>query len=231
MAGRPPQHILSTALDLEGADVILAHARQIVRRHPELDRAIEIRANSLLVPATGSRWTIASREHTNVRGWHPDVAIGDEMGWVRDDEMFTALLAGQASVPDPLMLVVSTVGRRRTGPLWTIKTLAEGCDEAVCWRWSGENRSPLVTGDFLARQRRILLPTQYAREHQNQWVDAADSLTTAADVDEAMGQGWHELLAGRRDVDAVAFVDLGTVRDPSVIGLGYRKTGRSISAG
>jgi phage terminase large subunit-like protein len=125
VCGPPPQLVLSCALDFEGARVMLEHAKTIARRHPALEAALEMRADSILVPSTGSRWLVRSREHTASRGLHPDVVLYDEVGWVRDDELFSSLLAGQASVSDPLMLVVSTVGRRKTGPLWTIKQLAE----------------------------------------------------------------------------------------------------------
>ena len=148
--------ILSSALDLDGAKVTLEHANAIVRSQPALAEAIDIRANGLHLPATGSRWTITSREHTASRGRHPDLVLYDEAGWARDDELFASLLSGQASVDDPLMLVTSTVGRRQSGPLWTIKQLSEGGDPRVFWYWCGENLSPKVTADFLERQRRIL---------------------------------------------------------------------------
>jgi phage terminase large subunit-like protein len=123
--GPPPQTVLSTALDFDGAKILLDHGKRIVRGHAELDAAADIRADSIVIQSTGSRWLVRSREHTASRGLHPEVALFDEAGWVRDDELFASLLAGQASVPDPLMLVTSTVGRRQHGPLWRIKALAE----------------------------------------------------------------------------------------------------------
>jgi phage terminase large subunit-like protein len=126
VCGPPPQLILSAALDYEGARIVMDHAKAILRRHPDLEAAVEVRSDSLLVPATGSRWLIRSREHTASRGLHPDVVLYDEIGWARDDELFASLLAAQASVRDPFMLVVSTVGRRQAGPLGRIKQLAEG---------------------------------------------------------------------------------------------------------
>jgi phage terminase large subunit-like protein len=126
ICGKPPQDIICAALDYEGAKVVLHHARSIVRGHPALADAVEVQAGGLLVPSTGSRLTVTSREHTASRGRHPDLVPYDEVGWASDDELFSSLLAGQASVDDPLMLVISTVGRRQSGPLWTIKTLAEG---------------------------------------------------------------------------------------------------------
>ena len=126
LCGPPVQDIISAALDFDGARVVLDHARSIIRSHPALAEAVEVQANGLLVPSTGSRWTITSREHTASRGRHPTLVIYDECGWARDDELFSSLSAGQASVDDPLMLVISTVGRRQSGPLWNIKMLAEG---------------------------------------------------------------------------------------------------------
>jgi hypothetical protein len=221
----PPQEILSTALDRDGARVVIRHARSMVRSHPELAAAIDMLANGFYVPATGSVWTIASREHTASRGRHPDLILYDESGWAQDDELFSSLLAGQASVLDPLMLLTSTVGRRQAGPLWVTKLLAEGGDPEVFWSWSGTNRSPRVTATFLERQRRILIPAQYAREHSNAWVDAADAFASAAEVDAAMGHGWTEQLEGRKDITYVGYTDLGAVHDPSVIAIGHEEGG------
>lgn len=222
VAGPPRCDIISTALDLDGARVTLEHARGIVRSHPALAEAIQVRANGLYLTSANSRWTITSREHTASRGRHPDLVLYDEAGWVRDDELFASLLAGQASVRDPLMLVTSTVGRLRSGPLWRIKEFAEGGDPHVFWHWHGENRSPKVTADFLARQRRILLPVQFQREHLNQWVDSADEFTSASEVDAAMAHAWTEQTQGRRGVAYVMYVDLGAVHDPTVIAIGHR---------
>jgi hypothetical protein len=225
VTGRPGTDGVSVALDRDGAHVVLDHAKTIIRNRDDLAKAIEIRANALLVPATGSRWTVNAADHEDTRGRHPDFVVYDEPGYASDDELFASLLAGQASVPDPQMLVISTVGRRKSGPLWRVKTLAEGGDPDVLWRWCGHNRSPLVTQDFLDRQRRLLMPAQFAREHQNLWVDAADSFTSATEVDSAMGRGWamqHEGEKGRR---YRGFVDLGIVSDPTVIALGHEDAG------
>jgi hypothetical protein len=92
---------------------------------------------------------------------------------------------------------------------------------SVFWWYSAENLSPRITPAFLERQRRVLLPGQYAREHQNTWVDAADSFTIAADVDAAMGHGWTEQVAGAPGRAYQSYVDIGTVHDPTVIAIGH----------
>lgn len=125
--GPQPQLILGTALDLEGSKVILDHAKSIFSSHPELAAGVEVLAEEIRLPSTGSRWIIRSREHTASRGLHPDVVLYDECGWSRDDELFSSLLSSQAGTrnDDALALITSTVGRRRSGPLWRIKEQAE----------------------------------------------------------------------------------------------------------
>ena len=218
----PPADLISVALDLDGARVVLAHAKAIIRANPRLAATIEPQANGLLVPSTGSRWTISSAEHTSSRGRHPDLVLYDECGWARDAELFASLCAGQASVDDPLMLVVSTVGRRQQGPLWQVKMLADGGDPGVYWFHTSENPSPKVTADFLERQRAILMPAQFAREHQNCWVDAADSFTTADAIDRAMSTGWIEQRDGLAVGEYEVAVDIGLTSDPSAIAVGHR---------
>lgn len=58
-------------------------------------------------------------------------------------------------------------------------SVAVSPDGSVLWWHSSDNPSPRITQKFLDRQRRLLLPGQYAREHGNVWVDAADSFTTS----------------------------------------------------
>jgi phage terminase large subunit-like protein len=101
------------------------HGKRVLRSHPDLEEGLEFRADSIVNPETGSCWRVKSREHTSSRRLHPTLVIYDEVGWANDDELFASLLAAQASVHDPLFVVVSTVGRRKSGPLWTIKQMAE----------------------------------------------------------------------------------------------------------
>jgi hypothetical protein len=93
--------------------------------------------------------------------------------------------------------------------------------DGVLWWYSTVNRSPRVTAEFLARQRRLLMPGQYRREHENAWVDSADSFTTAAVVDDAMDGSWIESPTGEPGVAYVHAWDLGLVHDPTVGGVAH----------
>jgi hypothetical protein len=68
----------------------------------------------------------------------------------------------------------------------------------------------------------VLVPAAYAREHQNQWIDSADSFVSAEDVDRAMMSSWREQHDGIDGVEYEAAVDLGVVHDPTVIAVAHR---------
>lgn len=217
-------HVLTAALSLDTARPVLRYGQQFFKSR----NVVKVMADQIIYPVGDSRWTITSRDHISSRGEHPSLIVFDELGWSADDELFASLLAGQASVPDPLMLVISTVGKRAAGPLWKVKELAESGDPAVYFYYSTENRSPKVTPEFLERQRRILLPQQYAREHENCWTSGADAFTSVTDVDVAMGRGWCEQITGAPGREYVITVDLGAVHDPSVIGIGHEQDGQIV---
>ncbi len=90
-------------------------------------------------------WTITSREHTASRGRHPDVVLYDEADWAqRCRAVFVAARGTGDRSAIRCLLVTSTVGRRQSGPLWTIKELAEHGDPRVL-ALALQNRSPQVT--------------------------------------------------------------------------------------
>ena len=77
-----------------------------------------------------------------------------------------------------------------------------------------------MTPAFLARQKRLLLPNQYAREHENQWVDSQDSFVPANDIDACMTG--KETFRGEPGQEYALACDIGLVSDPSVVGVGHR---------
>jgi hypothetical protein len=75
------------------------------------------------------------------------------------------------------MPVTSTVGRRQSGPLWTIKELAESGDPRVFWHWHGQNRSPKVTKAFREGNAEFSCPRSSLANIRTSGVDAGDPFT------------------------------------------------------
>lgn len=100
-----------------------------------------------------------------------------------------------------------------------------GVPGVAFWWYTSENLSPRVSPAFLARQRRLLLPGQYANEHENRWHDRADAYTTSVEVDDAMDGSWVETPVGEPGRDYVIAVDIGLITNPAVVGIGHQENG------
>ncbi len=218
VTGPPDQTISISALNREGTAHILTHIKRILRDCPDLAKIVKVHVDEIRLPGKHSLIAVTSREHTSgfVRGPHSRLIVYDEAGHSDSLELFTALLSGQASVPDPLALVVSTVGYRKAGPLWHLKERADAGDPNIYFFHTTENLSPDVSPTFLRKQKAILSTADYEREHENTWQDQSSDFVMIDDVDACMGFDWRAQHMGKPDKNYFIAVDLGRVGDPSV---------------
>lgn len=200
-----PGDTLAASLGKDQASQMLKYVKQFVSNSRDLQRLVQVRREHLELRGTGHVFRIISREKLAARSPHYRTILFDEGGWVADSEQWETLLAGQGSEVDPLMLLTSTVGKR-SGPLVTVQELAEKRTKGIYWSHSSKNESPAVTKAYLARQRKLLPPVVYSREHANTLKDGEDAFATEIELKAAFGG--H----GRPDREALryAFVDLAT---------------------
>ena len=230
--GPAGQDIISVALDQDGARVIFRFAVNLIERNATLAAGARVLRDSIVVdtgraadglPRPASRWSVEPREHTSTRGRHPTLVCYDEIGWARDDELFASLSAAQASVPDPLFLVTSTVGASRFGPLWSLAEMADAGAPDIFYYHTADNPSPLVTERYLEQQRRMMHPIRFAREHLNTWSEGADNFISHDLLETAYAEGWRQQSEAVPDANHYAFVDLGLVRDATAIAVTHRR--------
>lgn len=224
---QPGQEIITVANDIEQGRVILNDARRIIRNSAILYDLLddyglsrtEIRLRN------GNRWQVKSAESVSSRGLRPSIICYDELGWAQDRELFDTLSAGQAAQPNPLIIVTSTVGPVQAGILWELFELARAGDATVKLIYQQDNMSPLITPDFLERERALLPPSVYAREHENRWGAGSDAFCTQADWERAIDDG-----SPLRSHDAgpcMAFLDLGWVHDETALAVGKKIDGKA----
>jgi hypothetical protein len=215
------QDIITVALDRSSASIILNDARRIIQASSVLMEMVDpdwglTKWTIRLVD--GRSWSIRSADSAYSRGYRPTTVLYDELGWSADDgALFQVLSASQAAQENPLMLVTSTVGPIQAGPLWELFQAAESGDPAVRLIYHTENLSPKISPQFLERQRRILPPMVYAREHQNLWGEGADLFCTVEDWERATSD--YDPLLPRDPGPTHAFVDLGWSHDETAIAI------------
>jgi hypothetical protein len=204
-----PGDTLSAAISRDSSKKTQRYARLFLTSKPELARLVQIRTNEIRLKGTDYTWDIASRDALMTRSAHYRTVLYDEVGWVGDSDMFETLSAGQGSEAQPLMLLTSTVGRR-TGPLVDIQRLAARKTPGVYSFHSTKNESPLITPEYLERQRRLLNPLIFDREHCNLLREGSDLFCTKADLDAAFGSGWAVQSRGTPDCPYFCYVDLAS---------------------
>lgn len=200
-----PGDTLAASLGRDQAARMLRYVKAMVAGSRDLQRLVIVRREHLELRSTPYRFEIISREKMAARSPHYRTILFDEGGWVSDAEQWETLLAGQSSEADPMMLLTSTVGKR-TGPLQTVQKLAEKGTKGIYWSHSTRNESPAVSKAYLARERKLLPPLVYSREHENTLKEGEDAFATEQEIKAAFAG--H----GRADADAFryAFVDLAT---------------------
>jgi hypothetical protein len=108
--------------------------------------------------------------------------------------------------------------------LWELFRSAEARDPEIYFQYQTENLSPLITEEFLEKQREILPAFVYAREHENKWGEGTDAFCTLEDWNRATSDG-----DPRRDRDpgpSYAFCDLGWVHDETAIACSKQDNGK-----
>jgi hypothetical protein len=106
----------------------------------------------------------------------------------------------------------------KAGILWELFELARAGNTSILLDYQTENRNPLVTKEYLERERAILPPHIYAREHMNLWGEGSDVFCTEADWRRAIENG-----DPRRNQDggpSHLFCDLGWVHDETALAVG-----------
>jgi len=210
--------IVSVALDRASAGIIIGDARRILLGSDLLLSCVDadygLTRNEIRL-RDGRRWLIKSSDAVFSRGLRPSLVVMDEMGWLPSSDLFEVLTAAQAAQVNPLTLVVSTVGPVQAGPLWQLFEAADRGDPTIRLLYSQQNESPLISADYLERQRGLMPSHIWNREHANTWGAGSDAFCTDKDWRRCTGE-----IDPRRDRDpgpSYLFVDLGWTHDVTAI--------------
>jgi hypothetical protein len=228
---QPNQEIITVANDIEQGRVILNDARRIIRNSAILYDLLDSQGVSSGLSRTeirlknGNRWQVKSAESVSSRGLRPSIICYDELGWAQDRDLFDTLSAGQAAQDNPLIIVTSTVGPIQAGILWELFELARAGDSTVKLIYHQDNLSPRITDEYLERERALLPPAIYAREHENRWGAGSDAFCTLADWEKAIETG--SPLRTHDIGPCAAFLDLGWVHDETALAVGRKIDGKA----
>jgi phage terminase large subunit-like protein len=211
------------ARDKEQARAVFDKVSTMVLHDPLLRRACNVMKDVIVIKETKAKFQVLPGDEKSVQSKHADVCVIDEYHVHKSDGVLNAMVSGMIGNWDrgALLLVISTAGEERKGPLWELRkkwrtdSTQPGSSVYVYWCgagdeddghspkvWRAANPMPWVSDAALAEAYMTLPFPDFERYHLNRFPSTGTNRAYS-------GKLWHACAARPR-------IDTET---PSVIGL------------
>lgn len=110
------------ARDKEQARAVFDKVRTMVLHDPLLRRACDVQKDTIFIKETQAKFQVLPGDEKSVQSKHADVCVVDEYHVHKNDHVLNAMASGMIGNWDrgALLLVLSTAGPVRKGPLWEL---------------------------------------------------------------------------------------------------------------
>lgn len=229
--GEHGAEVYSVAGDKKQASLVYKTAADMAKASA-FRAACKVYRSVLEVPETNGLYRVLSADADLQHGLNPHAAVVDEYHIHRNAEQYEALRSGTGARQQPLILVISTAGAERRGPLWDLyERGSKGETGRAFFYWRGvkpgtpiddldafkeANPASWVTREFLAEQAASLPEPVFRRLHGNEWWEGSRHMWVPREAwdacagDVQLEPGHPTVLgidaASRRDTTAVALV-------------------------
>lgn len=219
---QPLQEGFAVAADRDQANRLLDRARGIIARTSGLAEVLEVQSHRIVHRRNGARVVALEADVAGSEGLLSPWFVVDELpNWaatISARGMWTSVVSAVPKWPGCRLVVIGHAG----DPAHWSHGVLEVAKADAGWRVH-EVAGPLswITEGDLAMQRALLLPSEYARRHLNQWTSAEDRLTTVDDVRACLRDGVE--LEARTGVRYVVTLDIGLVNDRTVVSVAHHE--------
>ena len=218
------------ARDKEQARAVFDKVATMVLHDPLLRRACDVMKDVIVIKETKAKFQVLPGDEKSVQSKHADVCIIDEYHVHKNDAVLNAMTSGMIGNWDrgALLLVISTAGPERKGPLWELlkkwrtDSTQPGSSVHVYWCGAGDEddghnprvwraANPMVwVSDEALRQAYTSLPfPDFERYHLNRFPSTGTNRAYSARL-------WHACAARPRidpDLPSVIGLDASWTRD------------------
>ena len=209
--------VYGVAGDKDQAKIIFQMTKRAIERNPILFDSVKIYKDEIIVPSTNSIYKVLSADAPTAHGLNPTCVIFDELWNQPNRDLYDALTQSPVR-KEPLTLVVTYAGTDQTSLLYELyQTGMQKRDEKMYFFWSEKNLANWITEEYLEQQRMRLPAGVYQRLHENKWVQGENAFITRAEVEVCKDYTLKPQLNGKDNVKYYLAVDLGLVRDRTVL--------------
>lgn len=106
--GEPGAYVVSAAANREQARVVFDQAARMVEASPALSAMAQVYRGEIVIPSTGSRYKVLSRDSKVQHGMNLSGVVIDELHAHRDAELYRVLTSSTGSRRQPLTFVITT---------------------------------------------------------------------------------------------------------------------------
>ena len=150
------------AYSKEQAGKILRTMKAMIALDPDLSGIWEPLKAEIVNSETGAVIKVFPYSEGALQSWHFNMLVADELHVWRDDTVWSAIISGMGSIPNSLVVAITTASGSRSGFLWDwlsgtdeLTSVFED-DEAYCW-WLGADDSDSI--DSRKTYAKIALPS------------------------------------------------------------------------
>jgi len=217
------------------ARIVYDTVKQMFTRSPDLSRMVDAYKSELMMRETGCVFRALPHDADTAQGYHPSLAVIDELHVHHSRAMLDAMLTGAVGREEPLTVVITTAGAQRSGVWWDVLQEwredprayvywvgATDHDDPVDRRvWRKANPASWVTMERLETLYRTLPAATFERYHLNRAPQRAAGAAIRADQWQACG--------GRPEINpeqpCVIGVDASLRRDHTAVVLDQYRDG------
>lgn len=209
--------VYGVAGDKDQAKIIFQMTKRAIERNPILFDSVKIFKDEIVVPSTNSIYKVLSADAPTAHGLNASCVIFDELWNQPNRDLYDALTQSPVR-KEPLTFVVTYAGTDQTSLLHELyQTGMQKRDKRMYFFWSEKNLANWVTEEYLEQQRMRLPAGVYQRLHENKWVQGENAFINKAEVEACKDYALKPQLNGRDNLKYYLAVDLGLVRDRTVL--------------
>lgn len=191
------------ARDKDQARAVFDKVSTMVLHDPLLRRACDVQKDVIIIKETKAKFQVLPGDAKSVQSKHADVCVVDEYHVHKNEDVLNAMSSGMIGNWDKgaLLLVISTAGPERKGPLWDlIKKWRKDKGAHVYWCgadddddmhdpkvWRKANPMSWISDEALKEAHNTLPPWEFERYHLNRFPSSGISKAFDMKVWDKMG--------------------------------------------